>query len=157
MKLKRNEKALRENILKVANIAYKGAKFTFEKGEQQDNQIHNVNITFLKFTKEYDYDIEPEKGILLYYWFDNEDKKWKVSPDGYGYADIFDSYSEFWTHKVTDAMDVYIGEYEGGLTWIYNDDEYDKKERIVDYEKIDYSKNDRERQEYIAELYKDII
>tara|TARA_R100000231_G_scaffold94263_2_gene70777 strand:+ start:546 stop:710 length:165 start_codon:yes stop_codon:yes gene_type:complete len=54
-------------------------------------------------------------------------------------------------------MDVYIGEYEGGLTWIYNDDEYDKKQRIVDYEKIDYSKNDRERQEYIAELYKDVI
>ena len=152
MKLKRNEKALRENLLKVAKIAYNGAKFTFEKGEQQ-----NRNLTYLKFIKEYDYDIRPDKGILLYYWYDNEDKKWKVSPDGYGHADIFDSYSEFWTHKVTDAMDVYIGEYEGGLTWIYNDDEYDKKQRIVDYEKIDYSENDKQRNEYLADLYKDVI
>ena len=151
MKLKRNEKALRENLLKVAKVALGDADFSFERQEARNG------ATYLKFYKEYDYDIDPDKGILLVYWYDDDDKKWKVSADGYKYADIFDSYSEFWTHKVTDGMDSYIGEYEGGLVWVFNDDAYDRKQRIANYEKIDYTENDKHRNEYLADLYKDVI
>jgi len=147
MKLKRNEKALRDNLLKVAKIVFGDADFSFERDEARNG------ATYLKFYKEYDYDIKPDKGILFAYWYDDDDKQWKVTPDGYGYADIFDSYSEFWTHKATDGMDSYIGEYEGGLVWIFNDDSYDRKQRIADYEKIDYTENDKKRNEYLADLY----
>lgn len=152
MRLKKNEKAFRNNLLKVAKIALGDAEFSFEKGTE-----FGRDLTFLKFIKKYDYDIDLSKGILFAYWYNEEDKKWKASPGGYRHADIFNSYSEFWTHKVTDGMDSYIGEYEGGLVWIFNDDAYDRKERIAGYEKIDYTENDRLRNEYIADLYKDVI
>ena len=54
-------------------------------------------------------------------------------------------------------MDSYIGEYEGGLVWVFNDDAYDRKQRIANYEKIDYTENDKLRNEYLADLYKDVI
>jgi len=148
MKLKKNEKALRENLLKVAKIALGDADFSFESVAGYEE-----GATHLKYYKEYDYDIDPEEGTLFAYWYDNDDRKWKVSPDGYGYSAFFDSDSEFWSGKNTDAMDSYIGEYEGGQTWIFNDDAYDRKERIADYEKIDYTESEKQRGEYLEQLY----
>ena len=46
MKLKRNEKALRENLLKVAKVALGDADFSFERQEARNG------ATYLKFYNE---------------------------------------------------------------------------------------------------------